>query len=105
MDCIEESVEVYGRRYTMIHLKLENFIVVVFSEGDPKLGTIAIATDIGLSSVILGGRSVMLAKSMASHLAYKFKIPVLLSVNISGDVSDLQVFDAFLKLLDRVSMR
>ncbi|MEM2740063.1 MAG: hypothetical protein QXQ29_04605, partial [Candidatus Bathyarchaeia archaeon] len=63
------------------------------------------ATDIGLSSVILGGRSVMIAKSMASHLAYKFKSPVLLSVNVSEDIGEMQVFDAFLKLLDRVSMR
>ena len=105
MNCIEESVEAHGRKYTLIYLKLENSIILVFSEGDPKLGTIAMATSRELSSVILGGRSIMLAKSMASYAAYRFETPILLSTNISEEIDEMQVFDVFLKLLDKISMR
>jgi len=105
MACIEEYLEIHDRKYTMIYLKLEIFIVVIFSDGDPKLGTIAIATDTKLSSVILGGRNILLTKSMASYLAYRFNIPVLLSVNVSGEIDEMQIFDIFLKLLDKISMR
>lgn len=105
MSCIKDSLEVDDQRYTMMYIELENSILVVFSEGNPRLGTLAAATDIGLSSIILGGRSILLAKSLALFLFQRFRIPVLLSLYVSEGVDEKKILDAFLKLLDRVSRR
>jgi len=47
----------------------------------------------------------MLAESMASYATYRFKVPILLSTNTSGEIDEMQAFDAFLRLLDEISMR
>jgi len=92
---------------TVFHLKLfdlENAVVAFFYEGPMRLGTLAFALP-GLveatattSSILLGGKYLIIARSLAERTAVLLKKMSLVSVYTS--LQETEAFRIFLKLLD-----
>lgn len=103
-----ESIDVkFERNSVTFHanlVKLENAVLILFYEGASKLGTVALAMPgileekAGRSSVLLGGKYLMVSRALAERAAGSFGKLALVSVNTS--IEEPEALRIYAKLLD-----
>lgn len=84
MSLKEEKIEYRNKEYRLCIMEMENALVVLFSEGPLKLGTVAVALPSGeavTSSVLLGGKYLLSTRALAERAAALYKRMVLASVH------------------------
>ncbi len=103
----EEYVE-QDRSFLAILVETKNAYQLFLSEGEDKLGTLAVAMPqpdklVGspLSSVLLGDRNIIIARSLAELLSQKTKKISLVSV-FTKSVNEYEIVPIFRKLMDKV---
>ena len=103
----EELVE-RDTTFFAVHIETENANQLFLSEGEDRLGTLAIALPqqqklVGppLSSVLLGDRNMMIARILAEFLAKNTKKIALVSV-FTKTVSEQEAAPILRKLMDKV---
>lgn len=103
----EEYVE-QERLFLAILVETKNAYELLLSEGEDKLGTLAIAVPqpaklVGssLSSVLLGDRNIIIARSLAELLSQKTKKISLVSI-FTKSVNEYEAAPIFKKLMDKV---
>ncbi len=102
----EELVE-KGASFFAVYLETKNANQLFLSEGEDKLGTLAVAMPqpknlVGspLSSVLLGDRNMVIARVLAEFLAQKTKKISLVSV-FTKSVSEQEAAPILRKLMDK----
>ena len=103
-----ETVEEKGTTYLATMLEMKNAYIFLLSEGEEKLGTLAVSVPqrpgmVGppLSSVLLGERNSMLSRMLAESLARRLGKIILLSIFTRHEASR-KVSHIFLSLLDKL---
>jgi hypothetical protein len=104
---VQEKIVERDTPFLAIYLETKNASLVLLSEGEDQLGTLAVAIPqaqkiVGppLSSVLLGDRNTMIARILAERLAGKMKKIALVSV-FSKTVSEREAGSIFLKLVEK----
>ncbi len=104
---VQEKIIEKDTPFLAIYLETKNASLVLLSEGEDQLGTLAVAIPqarkmVGppLSSVLLGDRNMMIARILAERLAERMKKIALVSV-FSKTVSEREVGPIFLKLVEK----
>lgn len=102
-EIIEQNVH-----FLAVYLETENSCLVLLSEDEDKLGTLAIAVPkpqdlLGppSSSVFLGDRNTISARMFAEHLASRKKKIALVSIFLKT-VDEMQAQSVFMKLIEKV---
>jgi hypothetical protein len=102
----EKTIE-RGTPFLSICLETKNAGLILLSEGEDQLGTLAVAIPqtrkmVGppLSSILLGDRNLMIARILAERLAEKMKKIILVSV-FTKTFGEREVGPIFLKLLEK----
>lgn len=104
MNFEEKELRKNGVSYRLSLLKLENAIIAFFYENNIKLGTLAIAlpkmneASIPKSSVLLGGKFLMISRILAEKIATYFNKICLVSIHSS--LSENEAFNVFIELLN-----
>jgi len=103
----EEMVE-RDTSFFALYIETENSNQLFLSEGEDRLGTLAVALPqqqklVGppLSSILLGDRNIMIARILAEHLAQNTKKIALVSV-FTKTVSEQEAAPILRKLMDKV---
>jgi hypothetical protein len=93
--------------FLSIYLETKNASLVLLSEGEDQLGTLAVAIPqtrkmVGppLSSILLGDRNMMIARILAERLAEKMKKIALVSV-FTKTFGEREVGPILLKLVEK----
>lgn len=104
-ELIEQSIH-----FLAVYLETKNSCLILLSENEDRLGTLAIAVPkppdtLGLpsSSVILGNRNVISARMFAEYLASKKGKIAIVSVYLEK-MDEMQAQAIFKRLLDRVTL-
>ena len=104
---VKEKIVERDKAFLVIYLETKNASLVLLSEGEDQLGTLAVAIPqpekmVGppLSSVLLGDRNMIIARILAERLAGRMKKIALVSV-FSKTVSDREAGSIFLKLVEK----
>jgi len=102
-EIIEQNVH-----FLAVYLETKNSCLVLLSENEDKLGTLAIAVPkpqdlLGppSSSVLLGDRNMISARMFAEYLASKKKKIALVSVYLET-IGEMQAQSIFMKLIEKV---
>jgi len=102
-EIVEENVH-----FLAVYLETKNSCLVLLSEKDDKLGTLAIAVPkpqdlLGPPSsyVVLGDRNIVSARMFAEHLASRKKKIALVSIYLET-VGEMQAQSIFMKLIEKV---
>ena len=106
---VKEEIVEQNTRFLAVYVEAKNSCMVLLSEKEDKLGTLAIAVPkpkdmLGppSSSILLGDRNAASARMFAEHLAaVKDKI-VLVSIYLEG-VDERQAQLAFKRLMEKVT--
>ena len=103
-EMIEQNV-----RFLAVYLETKNSCLVLLSEDEDKLGTLAIAVPkpqdlLGppSSSVLLGDRNTISARMFAEYLASRKKKISLVSIYLKT-VDEMQAQSVFMKLIEKVA--
>jgi hypothetical protein len=103
----EETVE-EGKRLSATIIELGNSYIVLLSEGEENLGTLSVSVPIKpeisrlpVSSVLLGERHVISARSIAERLAAATKKIVLVSVFIKT-IDEMKAGQIFMRLIEKI---
>jgi hypothetical protein len=107
---IKEEIVDKNRRFLAIYLDTKNAVLVLLSEGDDQLGTLAtsvpptaqLLTQPSLSSVLLGNRSTILVRMLAERLAATTGKIGLVSVHLKT-VSETEATPILIKLFEKVT--
>ncbi|NIU81753.1 hypothetical protein GWN63_05890 [Candidatus Bathyarchaeota archaeon] len=104
-------MEKKGVLFLAIYLETENSSVVFLSEGEDRLGTLAVSMPqeekmVGppLSSVLLGDRNATIARILAERLAQTMNKIALVSV-FTKTVDDREAAPILLKLVRKITER
>ncbi len=104
---VEEKIEENGMLFFALYLGTKNASLILLSEGDDRLGTLAVAIPqapkmVGppLSSILLGDRNVTIARVLAERLAAKMNKIALVSVFIKT-VDEWEAGPVLLKLVEK----
>lgn len=94
--------------FSAIYMEMKNACIVFLSEGEDRLGTLAVSLPqrerlLGppLSSVLFGDRNVTIARLLAERVAATLKKMTLISV-FSKSLDEQRVGKTFLKLLEKI---
>lgn len=105
---IKEELNEQDRRFLAVYVESKNSIMLMLSEKEDKLGTMAIAVPkpkdlVGsvTSSVMLGDRNVISARMFAEHVASKKGKIAVVSVYVET-VPELQAQPFFMHLIDKL---
>ena len=105
---IKEEIEHQDNRFLAVYVEAKNSIMMMLSEKEDKLGTLAVATpkprDIMgtvTSSVLLGDKNVISARMFAEYMAAKKGKTALVSVYLQN-ISESQAQEIFMYLIDKV---
>jgi len=107
MPALESLDAKFERNEVTFHanlVKLENAVLILFYEGSGKLGTVALAMPgileekAGRSSVLLGGKYLMVSRALAERAAGFFGKLAIVSVNTS--IQEPEALRIYAKLLD-----
>lgn len=108
---VEEKIAEKGMLFSALYLGTKNASLILLSEGDDRLGTLAVAIPqapkmVGppLSSILLGDRNVTIARVLAERLAAKMNKIALVSVFIKT-VDELEAGPVLLKLVEKTLKR
>lgn len=106
---VREKIVENGKPFLALVLETKNANLVVLSEREDQLGTLAVALPqapqmVGppLSSVLLGDRNIMIARILAERLARKTKKMALVSV-FTKTVDEREAGPIFLKLVEKTA--
>lgn len=104
---VQEEIKHQDTIFCALRLETNNANLILLSEGEDHLGTLAVAMPpaqqmLGppVSSLLLGDRQAILARLIAEHLAQKTGKIGLASV-FSRQLNDKDVGTVFIKLLDK----
>ena len=105
---VKDEIVEHDVRFLAIYLETKNSCLVLLSENEDKLGTLAIAVPkpqdlLGppSSSVLLGDRNAISARMFAEYLASKEKKIALVSIYLRT-VDEMQAQSIFMKLIEKV---
>jgi len=103
----QEEMREKDRLFLSTYLEMENASLILLSEGEDRLGTLAVGVPqkgelLGppLSSVLLGDRNTMIARILAERLAKRMTKIALVSV-FTKTVTEKEVGPIFLKLVEK----
>ncbi|MGD8506163.1 MAG: proteasome assembly chaperone 4 family protein [Candidatus Bathyarchaeota archaeon] len=106
-EVIKEKIKHNGKLFLALHLETTNANLILLSEGEDKLGTLAVALPqnqkmLGppLSSILLGEKNTIVARLIAEHLAKKTEKIALVSV-FAKTLTEKEAGTVFLKLLEK----
>jgi len=104
---VKEKLTERDKLFSALYLEVENACLVLLSEGEDRLGTLAVAIPqpqkmVGppLSSVLLGDRNVLTARLFAERLAGKANKIALASVFIKS-ISEREAGPILVKLFEK----
>lgn len=104
---VKEEMKENDKLFLALHLETQNADLIFLSEGEDRLGTLAVALPqaqrmLGppLSSILLGERNIIVARLLAEQLANRTKRIALVSV-FSKTLAEKEASSAFLKLFER----
>jgi len=104
---VKEKLTERDKVFSALYLEVENACLVLLSEGEDRLGTLAVAIPqpqkmVGppLSSVLLGDRNVLTARLFAERLAGKANKIALASVFIKS-ISEREAGPILVKLFEK----
>jgi hypothetical protein len=104
---VQEKIMEGDTPFLAIYLEMKNATLLLLSEGEDRLGTLAVSIPqaremIGppLSSVLLGDRNMMTARILAERLAEKIGKIALVSV-FTKTVNEREAGTIFLKLAEK----
>ena len=102
-ELVEQNV-----RFMAVYLETKNSCLILLSEKEDRLGTLAVAIpkpadQFGLpsSSILLGDRNIISARMIAEYLASKKRKIALASIYLET-VNEIQAQSIFKKLVERV---
>ncbi len=106
---IKEAIEHKDNLFLAVYVEAKNSIMIMLSEKEDKLGTLAVAipkprdNNLGSasSSVLLGDKNVISARMFAEYTASKKGKTALVSVYLQN-VSENQAQEIFMYLIDKV---
>jgi len=105
---VKDEIVEHDVRFLAIYLETKNSCLVLLSENEDKLGTLAIAVPkpqdlLGppSSSILLGDRNAISARMFAEYLASKEKKIALVSIYLRT-VDEMQAQSIFMKLIEKV---
>jgi hypothetical protein len=99
----EQKIERDGVEFRLGILELDNAVLVFFSEGTFKLGTVAVALpkeEAVISSVVLGGKYLVASRALAERASATYKKIALASIHTR--VSEGEVVKLAVGLLERL---
>ena len=104
---VQQEIKLNETNYRAIRLETGNATLLLLSEGEDQLGTLAVALPqqnkmLGppVSSILLGDRNAVIARLIAERLAHKTGKLGLASV-FTTTLSDTDAGTVFLKLFDK----
>ena len=105
---IKEEIQHQDNRFLAVYVEAKNSIMIMLSEKEDKLGTLAIAIPktrdmVGsvTSSVLLGDKNVISARMFAEYTASKKGKIALVSVYLER-ISEILAQEFFMHLIDKV---
>jgi hypothetical protein len=105
---VKDEIIEQNTHFLAVYMETKNSCLVLLSESEDKLGTLAIAVpqpqDLlgpASSSVILGDRNAISARMFAEFLASRMKKIALVSVYLRT-IDEMQARSVLMKLLERV---
>ena len=105
---VKEELQQQDTRFLVVYVEAKNSCMIMLSENEDKLGTLAIAVPkpkdfIGsvTSSVLLGDKNVISARMFAEYVAAKKGKIVMVSVYLEK-VSELQAQSFFMHMIDKI---
>ncbi len=105
MDLFEASLERNGTVHRVSLLPVENAVLVFFYEDSMKIGTLAVSTPglreggAGTSSVLLGGKYLIVARALSERVAAIYNKMSIVSVNTK--LPEGEALRLYSSLLDR----
>jgi hypothetical protein len=107
----EDEIQEGDRHFLAIYLETKNACMVLLSEGEDQMGTLAVAipslsheTTPYLSSVLMGDRYITTARMFAERLAAKINKIGLVSIYLKT-ISEGEAVPILLRLFDKVTQR
>ena len=104
---VKEEMKENGKLFSALHVETKNANLILLSEGEDKLGTLAVALPqaqrmLGppLSSILLGERNIIIARLLAEQLAKITEIIALVSV-FAKTLTEREASSVFLKLFKK----
>jgi len=108
-EVVKDEIIEQNTRFLAVYLETKNSCLVLLSENEDKLGTLAIAVpkpqDLlqpPSSSVLLGGKNTISARIFAEYLASKKKKIAMVSVYLET-IDEIQARSILKKLLEKVA--
>jgi hypothetical protein len=105
---VKEEIQQQETRFLAVYVEAKNSIMIMLSEKDDKLGTMAIAVPkprdmIGsvASSVLMGDKNIISARMFAEYIAAKKGKIAVVSVYLER-ASEIQAQEFFMHLIDKV---
>jgi len=105
---VKEEIQQRDTRFLAVYVEAKNSIMIMLSEKEDKLGTMAIAVPkprdmIGsvTSSVLIGDKHIISARMFAEYVAAKKGKIAMVSVYLEN-ISEIQAQEFFMHLIDKV---
>jgi hypothetical protein len=105
---VREEMKGNGKLFLALHLETGNANLILLSEGEDRLGTLAVALPqaqrmLGppLSSILLGERNTIIARLLAEQLAKRTEKIALVSV-FARTLTEKEASSVFLKLFEKI---
>ncbi|RJS69231.1 hypothetical protein CW693_02855 [Candidatus Bathyarchaeota archaeon] len=105
---VKDEIVEQNLRFLAVYVETKNSCLILLSENEDKLGTLAIAVPkpqdtLGppSSSVLLGDRNMISARMFAEYLASKKKKIALASVYLET-INEMQAQSIFMRLIEKV---
>jgi len=105
---IKEEIQQQDTRFLAVYVEAKNSIMIMLSEKEDKMGTMAIAVPkprdmVGAvtSSVLLGDKNIISARMFAEYIAAKKGKIAVVSVYLERS-SEIQAQEFFMHLIDKV---
>lgn len=105
---VKEEIQQQDTRFLAVYVEAKNSIMIMLSEKEDKLGTLAIAVPkprdmVGsvTSSVLLGDKNIISARMFAEYVAAKKGKIAMVSVYLER-VNEIQAQEFFMHLIDKV---
>jgi hypothetical protein len=106
---VKDEIIEQNMRFLAVYLETKNACLVLLSENEDRLGTLAVAIPkpadtpgLPSSTVLLGDRNIISARMFAEYLASKKRKIALVSIYLET-VNELQAQSIFKRLLERVA--
>lgn len=104
---VQEKIEENNKLFSAVYLETKNACLILLSEGEDRLGTLAVAIPqkqkmVGppLSSILLGDRNVITARLFAERLAQKMNKIGLASIFIKS-IDEREAGPILVKLFEK----